>query len=155
MRSKRVELVEKIAQKINIGVNAIEYKVLFELWAGYGSLIEVKFGNGYTIICKEIIPSPDDSVSHQRKMKSYLVEAALYQHFSADLRRVLHMAELLDMNYGKDGDIILLLSDLRIDFPHKVQKLHMSPTEIRVALDWLGKYHTYFWTTDNQYTHQL
>lgn len=155
MQSRRVELVEKFPRNLNVGANDIEYRVLYELWAGYGSLFEVFLGKEHTIICKEIVPSFNDSVGHQRKMKSYLVEAALYQHFSADLRRVLSMAELLDMSCGSDGDVVLLLSDLRNDFPNKVQKLHMLSDEIRVALDWLVKFHTYFWTCDSQYTHQL
>ena len=59
------------------------------LWNDYGEILRLKIENGKsskTIIVKFIDPEPEESVSHRRKVNSYLVEAEFYAKYAKRLK---------------------------------------------------------------------
>ena len=97
---------------------------LCSLWAGYGSIVALKLTyrqatrSPQSIILKKISPPRDSGEAHERKIKSYIVEASFYKYFCCKFSEqgiaVPHTFEAVD---DPTGNSSLLLSDLRIDYP--------------------------------------
>ncbi|MDO6641485.1 phosphotransferase [Shewanella sp. 5_MG-2023] len=147
-----------------------EIEVIQSLWGGYGELFRAKLtGSQYSsVIVKHIkLPQPEShpkgwnsALSHQRKLKSYQVEANWYQHY----------AQLCGSGSGSGSDndrqsensvpqclyiqrseleTLLILEDLHtLGFDQVLT--HADHTAILASLKWLGHFHGQFMA--NQFT---
>ncbi|CAD7924603.1 unnamed protein product [Amoebophrya sp. A120] len=140
------------------------------LWEGYGAIVRVSLPpaitaflhtggaleNVSTVVLKCIQPpvlgnSTSDvlnppSLSHQRKLKSYQVEANFYEHFlpKLDLRRV-RVPRLLhrDCSTSDSTSLGFILEDLdAAGFPER--KHSLSARTVRPVLTWLARFHKTF-----------
>ncbi|WP_394246735.1 aminoglycoside phosphotransferase family protein [Vibrio profundi] len=79
-----------IAKKLGIPKPPVKASVIQTLWGGYGELVRLHF-EGYPNVIVKHVCLPDKTehpkgwntkLSHQRKVRSYQVETAWYQHYT-------------------------------------------------------------------------
>lgn len=135
------------------GATAAEFaESIQSLWSGYGEIFRVTLTGGQTesLIIKHVAPPVDSQhprgwhsdFATQRKLKSYQVEAAWYQHWSK------HCTEQcrVPLCYGTDQQghqSWLLLEDLdAAGYPIRYSKL--SALQAAECLNWLANFHATF-----------
>lgn len=152
--------------------------VIASLWAGYGSVSSFKATWGDSsvmdLIVKRVNPpggGSDESVSHQRKIRSYFVEAHFYrmlvpkildQWGSVDVvdactinsiknsLPVVPFPYLIDHTSNKEDVnpyFTFLLSDLRKEY-RSSRSMHLTRSETEAALCFLARFHATFWEID-------
>lgn len=144
-------------------LSVLAARPLGTLWAGYGTITEVETDgeDAQTLIVKEVHPPASSGVSHERKLRSYQVEAAFYERLGPRLPadaachvpRCLGVVSTLhsagDSMHGSSGDsgkMQLVMSDLRADFPRSCGSLDEAHT--KAALSWLAAFHAACWGAD-------
>ena len=130
----------------------VETETIQSLWSGYGKVVRIKLINASieTVVVK-FVRYPDagnhprgwnTNRSHERKLKSYQVEAAWYSHWSdrcSDPCRIPHCYAL----ETKGEESLMVLEDLdRAGFP--LRKSNVSHIEIETCLSWLANFHATF-----------
>jgi len=134
------------AQKLRRGA------VIQSLWSGYGEIVRYHLSGSKvaSVILKHVVfPSTvhhphgwHNDLSHQRKVKSYEVEMAWYQHWAErcdDRCRVPH-------SYCSDtvgDDHIMVLEDLDAA-GFSGRKSHLMLAEVKLCLSWLAHFHATF-----------
>ena len=152
------------------------------LWAGYGTINELELelepeavqgddddigskkkkqnkNAKTTVIVKRVRPPRGDAgdIGHQRKLDSYVCEAAFYQHCA---RRTIEggaaIAEPLLVSTSESeksssaGDrnspfsLTLVLSDLRPERPN-FSRGGLRPEQLQASLRWLARFHAIWW----------
>lgn len=136
------------------------------LWADYGTISELelevegaeeegekKRKETTTVIVKRVKPPRGDSgdIGHQRKLDSYVCEAAFYQHCA---RRTIEggaaIAEPLLISTSESSDekksfsLTLVLSDLRPTHPYFARG-GLKPEQLQASLRWLARFHAVWW----------
>jgi hypothetical protein len=132
-----------------------------ELWAGYGSVwsLQVTYATSggeppVRYVVKHVAPpsaQQPSSVGHARKLRSYVAEAAFYQHAAplvlhagsvaraaAPLPEPAHVA-------ASDTEMLFILSDLRTNYPRSADALNLA--DARAALSWLAAFHATFYNS--------
>lgn len=117
------------------------------LWKGYGQLVRVhlKEGRQPTVVIKHIqhpAVSSDDSLSHQRKVKSYQVERAWYSHWSQDCPSTSKVPECLGQAQTGNSQWIILEDLDASGYP--LRKNNLTETDIYAVLKWLAHFHAQF-----------
>lgn len=117
------------------------------LWGGCGDLLRVSLrgGTAESVVLKSIrlpSPSPHERVSHERKRRSYLVEAAFYRQWARrcppEARVPAGLGERFDDERG-----MLLLEDLDgAGYPER--RPARRGRELDACLDWLAAFHATF-----------
>jgi fructose-1,6-bisphosphatase/inositol monophosphatase family enzyme len=131
---------EKLKKLILSKLNASEVhksEIIQELWSGYGELTRVTTDKGSVIV--KLIKFPSASgIGHQRKVKSYKVEAAWYKNFEfAGVR----MAK--GLGFGEvEGSEYLLLEDLGESGFEVKRSIEWEKVEL--CLKWLAGFHKKF-----------
>ena len=164
--SLTLETIQKILDtKLEGGCESIikisNERTLAQLWAGYGSVnsltCSLSNGDRIPLIIKRVNPPSDSSISHERKLKSYHVEASFYSEVApmidaavteASVKCAIPQPYLIEST-KKEGTKLqnptfqFLLSDLRTRFPDE----YGSNDELRTmtALRWLAAFHAIFW----------
>ena len=121
------------------------------LWSGYGEIARYQSPSlGKSIIVKQIAP-PSNVVhprgwnthsGHQRKLKSYQVEAAFYQHYAAECDENCKVPSLLAcIETGKHTTLVLEDLDF-IGFTERRSESTM--VEAKLAIRWLAYFHARF-----------
>ncbi|WP_144212498.1 phosphotransferase [Shewanella donghaensis] len=134
----------------NISISNID--VIQSLWGGYGELFRAKIsGSQYTsVIVKHIkLPQPEchpkgwnTALSHQRKLKSYQVEANWYQHYA---KLCSHQSTVPQCIFIEQNELetLLILEDLHtLGFDQTLTQADDSA--ILSCLKWLGYFHGQF-----------
>lgn len=122
------------------------------LWSGYGSLDRyVLEGAEYPSVIVKHVSLPEQSqhprgwntdVSHQRKLRSYQIETAWYQHWADRCSDVCRVPGTLGMEQDSHG-FVMVLEDLTTSgFPGLVDEAGW--TEITACLNWLANFHATF-----------
>ena len=122
------------------------------LWSGYGEIVryQVSDTNHNSVILKSIhwasIPTHPrgwhSERSHQRKVRSYHVEANWYQHWAQRCSENTKVPSLL-AHWRQDDVLYLLLEDLDQEgFPARHQQLDIE--QACTVLDWLANFHAQF-----------
>ncbi|PSC72803.1 hypothetical protein C2E20_4083 [Micractinium conductrix] len=127
---------------------------LTSLWAGYGTITEVETDDNEALIVKEVHPPASSGVSHERKLRSYQVEAAFYEQVSprlpasvaCRLPHCLGVHSTLRLDGGDAGGMQLVMKDLRGAFPRSCGSLDEAHT--KAALSWLAAFHAACWGAD-------
>jgi len=124
---------------------------LQSLWSGYGSICRVYLNlhERETAILKRIEPPANPghprgwntAVSHQRKLKSYDVEANWYKHFAHQCTHDCVVPMSLGVGSTTSSQFILM-QDLDCDYPLRCASL--SVEECLVCLQWLANFHARF-----------
>lgn len=127
-------------------------EVLQELWSGYGQILRLSLAGGErrTVVAKHIaLPEKvnhprgwDTDRSHQRKVKSYEVEAHWYQHYNSQCGPSCRTPQFLGQ--AKEGlETLLLLEDLdESGFSLRCSSLALD--EVKLCLRWLAEFHSTF-----------
>ena len=140
-------------------------KLVQSLWSQYGNLWKVKLGlkadKTTNLVVKHVQwPKTNqhprgfaNSISHQRKVKSYQVETHFYENFSQRCTQKCRVPSLVKASATADG-VLLIMEDLdSAGFPHRLG--HVSRGQLTACLSWLAHFHAVFlnqapvglWTT--------
>ncbi|MFT4547680.1 MAG: aminoglycoside phosphotransferase (APT) family kinase protein [Verrucomicrobiales bacterium] len=123
-----------------------------ELWSGYGQILRVGLegGSAGSVVVKHVrLPNGSNHPrgwnsdrSHQRKVKSYQVETAWYQTFSARCGDACRVPRCLA--FERDGDeVLMVLEDLdAAGFPSRLGSAGAGQVEL--CLRWLANFHATF-----------
>ena len=120
------------------------------MWSGYGQIIRLRLENAAfkSVIVKHVqLPINshhprgwDTDIGHQRKRKSYKVEAKWYQNYSQ--RSAARLPKCLALDFTGD-EVLLVLEDLDLaGFP--LRKQSVSWVEIKACIQWLAQFHASF-----------
>lgn len=129
---------------------------LSPLWAGYGSVSEGFASVGpkdqkltQRLIVKQVAPPAGAGTSHERKIRSYQVEAAFYTFIAPSVLEYTSCAipRPYVVNQDNGGKFLFVLSDLREQHPNSASHLNLKQT--KVALEWLARFHAFYWEKDS------
>ncbi|ANE53955.1 phosphotransferase [Methylomonas sp. DH-1] len=121
------------------------------LWSGYGHIVRCRLrgGDRGSVIVKHVkLPAQrsssrrTDTLSHQRKLRSYQVETAWYGQWSRRCGVECRVPLCLAVeSFGEE--ILIVLEDLdAAGFPQR--RSRVGAGEIRACLDWLANFHATF-----------
>lgn len=132
-------------------------ETLQSLWSGYGSIVRVvspKTKQSYIVKQINIGEQPkshprgwNTSTSHQRKLKSYQVESAFYQHFVNHTHSQCRVAKMLAFDQSPTN-ILIVMEDLD-DAGFPVRKDLADWALVKLGIKWLAQFHSQFMVTDN------
>lgn len=132
------------------GVDASE--VVQSLWSGYGQILRVRLvgGDRRSAVVKRVRwPTRQrhprgwaSSRSHERKVRSYAVEAAFYRGHAPACGERCRVPRLLAETRADDG-VLLVLEDLD-DVGFGGRRRRVTDREIRACLSWLAHFHATF-----------
>nr|WP_233267278.1 ecdysteroid 22-kinase family protein [Paraglaciecola sp. L3A3] len=129
------------------------------LWSGYGEIgryFSPKLNT--SVIVKSIQPPAEinhprgwhSQASHQRKLKSYQVEANFYQHYAIHCDDFCTVPKLIASSFNDESTKqvkLMILEDLdQIGFAGR--KTQASLQDIKAAIKWLAYFHAKFLNTD-------
>eukprot|EP00792_Barthelona_sp_PAP020_P013003 TRINITY_DN7934_c0_g1_i1.p1 TRINITY_DN7934_c0_g1~~TRINITY_DN7934_c0_g1_i1.p1 ORF type:complete len:292 (+),score=82.98 TRINITY_DN7934_c0_g1_i1:27-902(+) len=131
-------------------------KRIQSLWAGYGNIDQYcikEKRKQYHVILKEIVPPKnDESVSFQRKMKSYEVEISFYLKYSHLLFNFCKIPQILG-SYKNGDKIYILLQDVK-ELSFDISTFSPNNKQIRLCLRWLAYFHATFMGIDETETNE-
>ncbi|KAG2500330.1 hypothetical protein HYH03_001906 [Edaphochlamys debaryana] len=155
--TKVVDWATTLQPHLPVPIVSVKARQLQSLWAGYGSVSALTVqlqgqSRAEQLIAKEVRPPRDSGVGHERKVKSYEVEAAFYSAVAPGLLEAtgLGLPRPVAVEGGVRGQVAgqpgltLVLSDLRPEFPQGAPG-SLDLQQARVVLDWLAAYHARFW----------
>ncbi len=126
--------------------------VIQSLWSGYGNIVRLELSGGThpSVILKQIkLPHAGNhprgwntDLSHQRKIRSYNVEAHWYQHYAARCVNDCLVPVCLAVN-SLDSETVLVLTDLDAA-GFDIRKNAVGITDIHACLNWLASFHATF-----------
>ena len=123
----------------------LESTKLQNLWGGYGELLRLKLAGGpaESVILKKVIPPSGDieTVSDQRKRRSYSVEQAWYRHWAPRCDDTCRVARCLGLLQHHDSSW-LLLEDLGTAGFYPIRPPRSE--HVRAGLVWLAHFHSRF-----------
>jgi len=140
--------------------NIVLLEKVQSLWSGYGQIIRCKDTVTHQhYIVKAISPKKvnkhprgwNTSVSHQRKIKSYQVEANFYQHF-APLTDARNKVPKLIHSYINNSYTLLIMEDLN-QAGYKVHQQVANKQSLFTAIKWLAYFHARFMQSTVSDTH--
>jgi thiamine kinase-like enzyme len=137
--------------------NVTRIEPIQSLWGGYGELVRVYLNGGQhkSVIVKQIrFPQPSShprgwttDLSHQRKLKSYQVEAYWYQHYANTCANDNVVPKCLWLSTHSNDELademLLVLEDLA-QLGFSLVNRHSSPNIIKACLTWLAHFHAQF-----------
>lgn len=124
-----------------------EKEVIQELWSGYGKIIRVGLENASleSVIVKHVqLPiyknhprGWNTDIGHQRKVKSYKVEATWYDTYSKNSNARLPKCLAIETH---DDEVLIVLEDLD-EAGYSLRKNTVTWEEIVECLRWLAQFH--------------
>jgi hypothetical protein len=135
--------------------NAKEFEVvetIQALWSGYGKITRINLTGGRvnSVIAKNIcFPTANNhpkgwntNYSHQRKVKSYEVEAKWYKSWAKRCNEKCRIATCYEIT-SIGGEHRIILEDLDASgFP--IRKTGLNIIEVKLGLKWLANFHSTF-----------
>ncbi|KAJ1429304.1 kinase-like domain-containing protein, partial [Ochromonadaceae sp. CCMP2298] len=143
---------QQLSQVMGRKVTGVQCCELCSLWAGYGSVKALSLSlqpqegepSKLQLVCKVVDPPQGSGVSHERKLRSYVVESEFYRSLSEPLRAAgVAVAEIFHLEATPTGKAVLLMTDLRLKYPVTCGML--SGGQLDAALDWLAAFHAFSW----------
>jgi hypothetical protein len=130
----------------------VSVETLQELWSGYGAILKVHLSGGAhpSIIVKRIAEPHqaehprgwNTDVGHQRKLKSYEVEAHWYEHYNSAIENQCRTAKFLGIRTFSDHTILAMEDLDAAGYP--LRKNQLSTEELNNCLKWLAQFHAQF-----------
>ncbi len=141
------EFIKSAISDITGASSFTEKETIQELWSGYGKIkrITLEGASEKSVIVKHIQLSGGNNhprgwntdIGHQRKLKSYQVETAWYEHYSAQSKA--RLPHCLGIKSSED-EVLIALEDLdEAGFP--LRKQSVSWENIVECLHWLAQFH--------------
>ena len=135
------------------GAQAIDNSTVIQsLWSGYGQIVRLELSGGShsSVILKHIkLPDAgnhprgwDTDLSHQRKIRSYQIEAHWYQHYATNCSSDCEVPTCLAVDTF-DNETVLVLTDLDAA-GFNIRKSSVEIKDIHACLDWLANFHATF-----------
>ncbi len=125
----------------------VEEETIQELWSGYGKIMRIGLENAAvdTVVVKHVqLPARNHhprgwntDIGHQRKLKSYEVEAKWYSTYSKNSAARLPQCLAIE-RYGEE--VLMVLEDLD-EAGYPLRKGAVTWKEIAACLQWLAKFH--------------
>ena len=122
------------------------------LWSGYGSLDRYGLnGSQWESVIVKHVRLPDSSLhprswntdlSHQRKLRSYQIETAWYQHYAAQCDEHCRVPRGLALEASDDG-FIMVMEDLKSS-GYPTLKEAANWDEMTACVKWLAHFHATF-----------
>lgn len=126
--------------------------VIQSLWSGYGEIMRLELdGSVHSSVILKHIKLPEQGnhprgwntgLSHQRKVRSYQVEARFYQNYTGQCGAGCPVPACLAVSVFED-ETVLVLTDLDAAGFH-LRKEVVSTEDIRACLEWLAAFHATF-----------
>lgn len=126
--------------------------VIQSLWSGYGNIVRLELSGGsYSSVILKHIKLPDagnhprgwnTGLSHQRKIRSYQVEAHWYKHYAAYCASDCVVPDCLLVN-TLESETVLVLTDLDAA-GFNMRKSRVEIEDIHACLGWLASFHATF-----------
>jgi len=143
---------QAITLKATEATSLFKIESIQSLWSGYGEIVRygLKGGLFKSVVIKHV-RLPDQNhhprgwntdVSHQRKIQSYHVEMAWYQHWNSMCSASCRVPLCLAIESRQD-EMFMLLEDLD-DSEFPIRKSQASMIEIKACLSWLANFHATF-----------
>lgn len=149
MQSKLEELIREVLSAETV----TEQETIQSLWSGYGKIVRLGITGTPSInsvVLKHIIiPGQQNhprgwnsDLSHQRKLKSYLVEMKFYENFAQRCNDSSRVASCYHSETIGEEQVILLEDLDAAGFP--VRKSTLDHDDVKVCLSWLANFHATF-----------
>ena len=130
--------------------------VIQSLWSGYGEIVRLELsGSSYSsVILKHIkLPESGDhprgwntNLSHQRKVRSYQVEANWYQNYAQHCTSNCEVPTCLAVS-AQENETVLVLTDLDAS-GFDLRKSRVDIADVHSCLIWLASFHARFLNSD-------
>ena len=132
----------------NVGSAITRTELIQSVWSGYGKLLRVFFADESqpSLVVKAVVP-PDQQhhprgwqsdIAHQRKLKSYRVEACWYERYASATREAVAMPVATLVHQASNG-MLLVLEDLDAEYPRRLTNADAQSS--RAGLEWLARFH--------------
>lgn len=130
----------------------VDSELVQNLWSGYGKILRLSLEGGAdpTVVVKHVRVAGggkhprgwNSSLSHERKLKSYQVEAAWYREWSRRCGGLCRVPEFLA--FDQEGEeVLLVLEDLDgAGYPSRLGRAGWK--QIEICLKWLAGFHAKF-----------
>jgi len=122
------------------------------LWSGYGSIDRYGLiGSELTTVVVKHVRLPDQAnhpqgwstdLSHQRKLNSYQVETAWYEHWAARCNDECRIPHCLASEH-RENEVLMVLEDLD-NSGYPARKNSATRTQMASCLSWLAHFHALF-----------
>lgn len=135
------------------GAQTIDNSAIIQsLWSGYGEIVRLTLSGGtHSSVILKHIKLPDagnhprgwnTGLSHQRKIRSYQVEAHWYQHYAPRCGTDCMVPICLAVN-AQASETVLVLTDLDAA-GFNIRKSSVTIQDIHACLGWLASFHASF-----------
>lgn len=127
-------------------------EMIQSLWSGYGEIARYQLSGGSTssvVVKNVILPAKaqhprgwNTSIGHQRKVTSYEVEMAFYEHYASQCNDSCRVPK----NYAiasMDTERLMVLEDLD-NAGFALRKSTLTDDELEACLHWLANFHATF-----------
>ena len=124
-----------------------EKEMIQELWSGYGKIMRIglEYASVKSVVVKHVqLPTYKNhprgwntDIGHQRKVKSYKVEAKWYETYSKNSAARLPQCLAFET---QDDEVLMVLEDLD-EAGYPLRKRTVSWEEIASCLAWLARFH--------------
>ena len=132
--------------------NIRDATVIQSLWSGYGEIVRLELSGGAfsSVILKHVkLPEAarhprgwNTDISHQRKIRSYQVEAHWYQDYAIHCGSGCVVPSCLAVEFT-DNETVLVLTDLD-DAGYHLRRDEASLEDVLACLEWLAHFHATF-----------
>ncbi|MFD2166769.1 phosphotransferase [Thalassotalea euphylliae] len=125
------------------------------LWSGYGQIVRIHSKKQQQQYVVKIVAPPantshprgwNTATGHQRKLLSYQVESAFYQHYACHTDKKCRVPKLI-ARFTHDNKTLLVLEDLD-ESGFFVRQEAGNKENLTIALDWLANFHASFLHTN-------
>lgn len=122
---------------------AVRTERIQSVWSGYGELARYELiGSSLSsVVAKHVEPGPQTGFSHQRKLRSYAVEAAWYQNWNSDLPSGCSTARAHAVETLDDGWLFVLDDLNAAGFTGRHRSLEGD--HMQSCLRWLATFHAH------------
>jgi len=148
----RFSRVEKCVLAATGARRTVSEEILQGLWSGYGEIVRVGLDGGtFSSAVVKYVNPPEESRhprgwntdrSHDRKVRSYQVEAAWYREWSARCDQRFRVPAYFGGEQA-GNEILLVLEDLdAVGFPCRLTEV--GKKDVKRCLEWLAQFHAEF-----------
>ena len=130
----------------------VESEMIQSLWSGYGKIVRYELlGSELNTVVVKLVRSPNETQhprgwntkrSHERKLKSYQVEAAWYSRWNQYCDERCPTPRCLALE--TDGDESLMVLEDLDQAGFSARRSDLSKTEFESCLSWLANFHATF-----------
>lgn len=129
-----------------------EGSLIQNLWSNYGEILRYKLeGSEYKSIVIKHVRLPENSshprgwntdISHNRKIKSYIVETQWYKKWSSLCDESCRIPECITLD-NKGDEVLIVLEDLN-ESGYPVRKSSVNMNQVKLCIKWLANFHGTF-----------